>query len=429
MRGGDGERASRSGFVHLHVRSGYSYGQGVAHPDELVAAASSMGYESLALTDRDGVYGLPRFIAACSKHGVAPIVGAEITVQAFGERGHVVLLCESAAGYAALTSLITGYRLNPRSEGVEPTAAERRMAACPLELLLERASAVGGLVCMSGAIPHGLVPTLVDQGKWGAAKELTGALSEAFGPDSFYAELTDDRSRYSRRRLHQLAGLAAECGVPVVAANEVSYVHPADHRLSEVMWAAYNNTSLPGPGHRPTDALYLKDPRKMERTFASLPDALENAASVAERCAGALGYAPEEFAAAISGAGGSTGALASASAFAPAYRSATYSNTPEQRRRELLELVLAGARKRYRGRTDISYREVLSHLRRELSCIGELGYGPYFLLAAQARRRKRPKVSVKVKRPELSSTVSKENDDRKGGSGLGKKGSTLGDGP
>ena len=379
--------ASNSRFAHLHVRSGYSYGQGVAHPAELVAAASGMGYERLALTDRDGVYGLPRFIAACSEHGVAPIAGAEVSVEAFGERGHVVMLCESAAGYAALSSLITGYRLSPRSEGAEPTASERRMAACPLELLLERASTAGGLVCLSGAIPYGLLASLVEKRNWSAAKELLGQLREAFGPDNIFVELTDDRTRNSRRRLHQVYGLAAECGVKTAATNEVSYIYPEDHRLSEVMWAAYSGTSLPEPGHRPTDALYLKDPEKMERTFAGLPEALQNTARMAERCAGALGKTPEEFAAVISGAGYRRGA------FAPAYRS--YSNAhrgsepgsgPEDRRRELLQLVLAGARKRYRGRGDISYGEVLARLRRELSCIGALGYTSYFLLAAQARQ-------------------------------------------
>lgn len=376
---GRGAEHTHSGFVHLHVRSGYSYGQGVAHPRELVAAAASLGYESLALTDRDGVYGVPRFIAACSEYGISPIVGAEVTVQAFGERGHLVVLCESASGYAALTSLITGYRLNPRSEGAEPTAAERRLAAAPLELLLREVSASEGLICLSGALPYGLLARLLEREKWSAAKELLGSLSEGFGERNVFAELTDDRTRHSRRRLHQVHGLAAECGVPTAAANEVTYIEPPDHRLSELLWAAYNNTALPEPGHRPTDQLYLKNRRKMEKTFAGLPEALDNTAYVAERCAGALGETPEEFAAAISGVGDSQGR------FSPAYRNASGYTTPQRRRKELLDLVLAGARSRYKGRTDVCYREVLARLRRELSVIGALGYTSYFLLAAQAR--------------------------------------------
>ena len=71
--------------THLHVRSGFSSGQAVAYPEELVSAAAGMDYESLALTDRDGLYGIPKFLAACSSYGIAPIAGAEITVEVSGE--------------------------------------------------------------------------------------------------------------------------------------------------------------------------------------------------------------------------------------------------------------------------------------------------------------------------------------------------------
>ena len=42
-------------FAHLHVRSGFSYGYGVATPEELLEAAGRMGMNSLAITDRDGL--------------------------------------------------------------------------------------------------------------------------------------------------------------------------------------------------------------------------------------------------------------------------------------------------------------------------------------------------------------------------------------
>ncbi len=69
-----------SGFAHLHVRSGFSYGLGTATPEELAGAAAWMGYSAMALTDRNGLYGIPRFLKACGEHGLSPIVGAEGTV-------------------------------------------------------------------------------------------------------------------------------------------------------------------------------------------------------------------------------------------------------------------------------------------------------------------------------------------------------------
>ncbi|MEJ7817015.1 MAG: PHP domain-containing protein, partial [Rubrobacter sp.] len=72
--------ASR-GLAHLHVRSGFSYGLGTATPEELTEMAARMGYASMALTDRNGLYGIPRFLRACEERGLSPIVGAEITVE------------------------------------------------------------------------------------------------------------------------------------------------------------------------------------------------------------------------------------------------------------------------------------------------------------------------------------------------------------
>ncbi|PLS83372.1 MAG: hypothetical protein CYG60_22055 [Actinobacteria bacterium] len=59
-------------FTHLHVRSGFSYGFGVATPEELAEAAARTGMEALALTGRDGLYGVPRFLGACGEAGGSP---------------------------------------------------------------------------------------------------------------------------------------------------------------------------------------------------------------------------------------------------------------------------------------------------------------------------------------------------------------------
>ena len=93
-------------FAHLHVRSGFSFGFGVARPEELVETAARMGMSSLALTDRDGLYGIPRFLEAADRAGILPIVGTEVSTA----DGPVVLLAESIEGYRSLCRLITDYR-------------------------------------------------------------------------------------------------------------------------------------------------------------------------------------------------------------------------------------------------------------------------------------------------------------------------------
>ncbi|HET7272200.1 MAG TPA: DNA polymerase III subunit alpha [Rubrobacter sp.] len=332
-------------FAHLHVRSGFSFGFGVARPEELVEAAARMGMMSLALTDRDGLYGIPRFLEAAAETGILPIVGTEVST----ESGHVVLLAESIEGHRSLCRLITGYRTS---------SEDRRRPVCPLGKILEHTE---GLICLTGAVPFGLLPRLILAGQREEAEGALNLLMEAFDGNRLYVELTDDETATGRRNMGKVAAFARDSGVPVVATGEVAYLSPADHRLHEVLVAAANLTSLPGPQYRPTDRLHLRSGKEMRRLFESYPDAIANAKAVAERCAGMVKL---------------SGAVHMPAAILPDDKTAG---------KVLLELTVAGARRRYRkkGRPDVE--EIKARLKRELSCIDALGFAPYFLIAHEAK--------------------------------------------
>ena len=333
-------------FTHLHVRSGFSYGFGVATPEELVEAAAT-GMDALALTDRDGLYGVPRFLEAAGETGVSPIVGVEVSME---EGGHLVLLAEGIEGYRSLCRLITVYRCS---------SEDRRKPRCSMETLSEHG---GGMICLTGAVPFGLVPRLVLSGRRRRAEEVLSVLREAFGREGVFVELSDDGTAGSRRRLGRVATFAREAGAPTVAAGEVAYLRAQDHRLHEVSVAASHLCSLPGPGYRPTDQLYLKPPGKVRRLFVGYPDALSNTAAVAERCAGAVGLAGK--------------------VHVPAAR-VPPGETAEGK---LRALAVTGAKRRYGGKSGggATMVEIRSRLRRELSCINALGFAPYFLIAHEA---------------------------------------------
>jgi DNA-directed DNA polymerase III PolC len=349
-------------FSHLHVRGGFSYGFGAALPEELCEAAAAMGYESLALTDRDGLYGIPRFLKAAEEHGLSPIVGAEVSMEdGTPAGGHVVLLAESMAGYRSLCRLITSYR--GRSAG--GSAASRRNPRCTLEELAEHNR---GLLCLTGAVPFGFLARRA-LGDAEARKKGRGELAllkEAFG-ERLYAELTDDGTAGSRRRMRVVESFARECGLPALAAHEVTYLSPAGHRLHEVLVAASNLTALPGPGYRPTDRLYLLPPARARRFFEDRREALANARAVAERCAGAVELSGE------------------------VHVPAAVVPDGEESARRLVALAAAGARRRYRAKNGVGRGEIRTRLRRELSCIAALGFVDYFLIAHEAKEIAREK--------------------------------------
>ena len=132
-------------YVELHCHSAYSFLDGASHPEELALRAAELGYEALALTDHDGVYGSLELAHAAKLVGVRPITGAEVTLDG---GAHVTLLVESSQGYSNLCRLLTAAHAHTR-----PKEGELLPPALDPALLAELND---GLVCLSGCARDGL---------------------------------------------------------------------------------------------------------------------------------------------------------------------------------------------------------------------------------------------------------------------------------
>src|SRR5580704_2954275 len=99
------------GYIELNARSAFSFLEGASLPEELVSTAAGFGMPALALIDRDGFYGSPRFHMAAKKADIRAHIGAEITCT----DGHrYPLLAESRTGYQNLCRLITRMKLRAK---------------------------------------------------------------------------------------------------------------------------------------------------------------------------------------------------------------------------------------------------------------------------------------------------------------------------
>src|SRR5689334_5966474 len=73
-------------WAELHCHSSYSFLDGASAPAELVAEAARLGLAALAITDHDGMYGVPQFAQAAARlgeqagHGIGTIFGAELSL-------------------------------------------------------------------------------------------------------------------------------------------------------------------------------------------------------------------------------------------------------------------------------------------------------------------------------------------------------------
>src|SRR3954451_22983988 len=108
-------------FVHLHVASGYSLRHGASHPATLVQRAAEHGMDSLALTDRDGVYGAVKFVTACMQHGVRPILGVDLAIGALPGTS-----CSARPGTERKTPARGGAYVDPKLPRITVLAKEKQ---------------------------------------------------------------------------------------------------------------------------------------------------------------------------------------------------------------------------------------------------------------------------------------------------------------
>ncbi len=257
-----------SGYIELHARSAFSFLEGASLPEELAALCAEYQMPAMALLDRDGVYGSPRFHLAAQKPSIHAHIGAEVTSP---EGWRYALLVESRAGYQNLCRLITRMKLRAKKgEGhVSP------------EEIAEKAN---GLICLTGG-DEGPLAHALKNGGLRAATEAVRELCEIFGRENVYVELQRHFHREEEARNQAAVAIARELRLPLLATNGVCYAQPQEREVLDVFTCIRNHITLAAAGrflHRNSERR-LKPPAEMKRLFADLPEAVANTEALSSR--------------------------------------------------------------------------------------------------------------------------------------------------
>jgi len=366
-----------SRYIELHARSAFSFLRGASFPEHLAETAANLNMPAMALCDRDGVYGAPRFFAAAKEKGVRPIIGSELTM----EDGTVLpVLVETRTGYQNLCRLITQAKLRaPKNESAVrweelPQFVEGLIALTGGDEgpLLKAISTLGSTHPLTPSLSpsrgEGDRPprsTLCPSGREGARRAGEGErhapqhilekLLRIFGPKHLFVELQRHRLRGEERFIRSLVQLAGHYRLPVLATNGVLYAQPYGREVLDVFTCIRHHTHLDAAGKLLTQnsERYLKNAEQMCELFGDLPEAIENTRSLEERL---------QFTLADLG-----------------YQFPVYPTAPGERMDEVLRAhTYAGARDRY-GEVPDKVRQQIEH---ELALIQRLGFAGYFLIVA-----------------------------------------------
>jgi DNA polymerase-3 subunit alpha len=308
-------------FVHLRVHSQYSILDGTASPAALVQKAVEMGMAAIALTDHGNLFGVVEFYKACKEAKIKPIVGCEFYVapqartyktKIPGQRAgyNLPLLAKNQQGYRHLCKLtsagyLEGFYYYPRIDD---------------EILSLHHE---GLICLDGSLGSRLASEILTGSQESVESHIQkyrnlfgedyyfDLQQHAMSPDAIQSDglqqetwLVQQYQDYIQRQQkvnESLIELSRRHSIPLVATNDIHYLDRTDWRAHEILlnvqsgepceiWEkdSYGNPKfrIPNPKRDtyPSHEYDFKSAELMRELFASIPEAVEQTAKIAEQC-------------------------------------------------------------------------------------------------------------------------------------------------
>lgn len=262
-------------YVDLHIHSEFSLTDSILRVGEIVAHAKQQGAHSVALTDRNNVYGAVKFYKAARAAGVKPILGCDLTVRdKEGALAQLVLLAQHHAGFVHLCELVSAaYQYDQDAQAV--AVDWKRLTSRQCE----------GLIALSGGM-QGDVAQLVLQNRRQEALERIRHWQAVFG-DRYYLQIARHGVEGEAQYIEACQAFEEQCGVASVATNLACFGNRAgDFEVHEARICISGGYQLIDPRRpRPfTQNHCLQSRDKMNTLFADAPMLLQNSEVVAKRC-------------------------------------------------------------------------------------------------------------------------------------------------
>jgi len=262
-------------FVHLRLHTEFSLVDGLVRIKPLIKRLSELNMPAVAVTDHCNLFALVKFYKAAINQGVKPISGADVLVFNADEPVNphrLTLLVKDRSGLVTLMELLSQAYQKGQHQGM------------PILMPDWLSKNNRGLIALSGAMQGDIGKALMTENL-----ELAADLArhwQSLFPNSFYLELQRTGKPGEERYLKAAVNLAVAQDLPVVATNDVRFLHQADFAAHEVR-VCINQGRVLEDSRRPkdyTEQQYLRSTDEMLSLFTDIPEALQNTVEIAKRC-------------------------------------------------------------------------------------------------------------------------------------------------
>ncbi len=262
-------------FVHLHLHTEYSLVDGTLRLKDMIRRCRDLRMPAIAVTDQNNLFSLVKFYRQAVAAGIKPIAGADVLIRSPEDPDHptrLVLLCQDRSGYLNLCKLLSrGYR-------------EGQVHGVPHIDKTWLNGLSDGLIALSAGREGDVGQALLNQHP-NRARRLAEHWMRLFD-ERFYLELQRTGRAQEQDYESRAIQLASLLDCPVVATNDVRFLEREDYRAHEARVCIHDGRLLADKRRevRYSEDQYLKGPEDMRALFSDVPEALENAIELAQRC-------------------------------------------------------------------------------------------------------------------------------------------------
>lgn len=332
------------GYSELQVTSNFSFLRGASHPHELVAKAAELGYEKIAITDRNTLAGIVRAHAAAREHNIKIIPACRLDLL---DGPSLLAYPTNKEAYGRLSALLTtGNR-----------RAEKGKCFISRDDVYQHAE---------GIIFVAVMPRKLNR-RFEFEKEFISAIAyyrKVLGR-SLYLAATRTYLGNDDKLIFRISQLSENFNIPVVATGDIHYHCPSRRELQDVLTCVREKCTIQQAGFRlhQNSERYMKAVDEMKRLFRRFPEAIANTQKIADACMFSLDELKYIYPEEINASG----------------------RSPME---ELEHLTWQGAHEFY-GK--VVPEKVVNMIRHEMEFVAKMDYANYFLfvddIVREARRR------------------------------------------
>jgi error-prone DNA polymerase len=329
-------------FCELVCRTNFSFLRGASQPEEVVEQALALGLHGIAITDRNGVYGMPKaYWRAKDSPNLKFISGAEILL----ENGKtIVLLAKNRKGYGFMCRILTAAHAD-KEKGKAFLRMEELTSPSILGEPINGSNLGKYLFCLYAPESH-------NEPQKEVTLETPQKLKAIFG-ESFHLILSRFLDGFDEVRTRETLKLSESLNCEIIASNDVHFHMKIRGPLHDALTCVREGTDLTQAGFKlfSNSERYLKSPEQMAKLFRDLPHALSNTVKIADACT----FSPSEL---------------------RYYYPSEWIPDGYTAQEYLTELTWKGAQERYHDKIPLEVEKQIKH---ELGLIQQLNFADYFL--------------------------------------------------